>query len=375
MSKVKENNIIISNCILYFVYSIYLIKMMLGRIEYLEKIKDFLSIIQILFLVLCILIQSSRYNYKSLLIIICTTTTSIISYYVTKDTNIIFVFLYIFAMKNVNTKELIRFDIKAKLTLLGINFLFLLFGVVENSVYYRDDGTIRNTLGFDSPNTIGMILVSIFIEFIYLKKEKIDFKYFILLAISILFLIIIFDSRSSAISLIILFISTFFAKYIKAEINFKKIICYSMLGYTILTLCFVYLYSTDNPIAIHVDDILSTRIAIANNFFQEYKVNLFGNYFKSYDYWIGYANTIDNAYIYLLLKHGILNYIIMLIFNIRLMKYFIKENDKWGIICLSIMYIYGLMEKATFILVYNLILIEIKNIVYLKSKSEGNNYE
>lgn len=363
----------LANVIFYMVFCIYVLKIMLGRISALEQIKDFLSIIQISFLCIGICIQSNKYQYNTFFKIIIVVIIGLISYFISEDTTIIFLYLYVFFSRKINIDELIKFDIKFKILLLFINAWLLLLGVVENIVFYRDDGSVRNTFGFESPNTIGMILLSIFIEIAYISRKKISGVYFLGILITVIILNLIFDSRASSICFILLAILLVFKNVFKYSI-IKKFLPYMMLIFSILSILLVYLYKNNTNIGIILNEVFSTRLSIANEFFKNYKINLLGNRFKEYDYWIGYVNTLDNAYINLLLKHGVLNYIIVLFFNIKIMKKFVKEENYVGIVCLIVMYAYGMMEKATFVIIYNMILFELKDVIYFKEiKKEKNN--
>ena len=357
----------ISKLFFYIAYTIYLFKIICGQIKVINNISEILTLIEMLLLLACLLIQTRYYKKKVILLIIGTLLISLYSYIETINSDIFLLLAFIYAAKNIVMENFIKFDIKLKILFLCMNIFFIFIGLLENTVAYRESGSIRQTFGFASPNSFGGIIMSICLEMVYLKRNRLNgLTYIKLLGISLL-IFLFCDSRSAEMCIILMAIAIVF---FKKRIYLKKILPYTMIILTILSLVLVYMYEQGNIIAYQIDDLVSTRILCAYSFFNRYEVNLFGNYFEPTDVWLGYANTIDNAYINLILNHGLISYLLILAINFSLMKYAIKEKNNILVAILLVLLIYGLMEKGTYTIAYNVFLLFAKNIIYSKETNK-----
>ena len=75
---------------------------------------------------------------------------------------------------------------------------------------------------------------------------------------------------------------------------------------------------------------------------------------------------LDNAYINLLLRFGIVSIVLFLTFFTRFFNTCIKKNLIGCFIALFVILIYGLMESYIWLLVYNPILLYLSNYLYYK---------
>lgn len=357
----NDKNKQLSRVFFYISYTILVIKTIWEKLSIVQSLKNYLTIFEFLLLIICILLQERKYKYKTVFLMLIPFSIIIYSYSITKNYNIIILILSVFAVKNIDIKSLIKYDIKMKVFLLISNIFFIFIGIIPNIVLYRDVGIPRYTLGFSSPNSFGGIVFSICLESIYLNYEKIGFFSYVKLFLVIIMLDIICASRSVEICLVILMI---LIPIYKNKIRLKKFIPYIMISYTIISFFLVYLYGEGNSIAIKLDILFSTRLKCAYNFLNLYNINLFGNFFEEVEGWIGYVNTLDNGYIYLMLNQGIFIYIIIAYYNILLMKNTIKNKNNILIVVLIVLYTYGLMERGVFFIVYNIFLLYIKDIIY-----------
>lgn len=350
-----------SKIFFYFAYMLLVFKTICGRVKFIEDIGEYITLFELLLLVFCILIQTRYYKIKTVLFIAVVLLICLYSYLVTNNSNIMILFFFIFSMKNINFDEFIKFDIKLKVLFLIFNIIFIYLGLLENVISYRSDGTTRQALGFSSPNSFGGIVMSICFEWVYLKRKNINSFVYITLLFVVVLLDLLCNSKTSELCIILLIVMLYIYK---RKIYFKKILPYIPILLTIISILLVYLYGKQYSIAIKINDILTTRLECAYNFFELYNVNLFGNKFVASDVWLGYVNTLDNAYLYLLLNQGIILYIFVMYVNIKLLKLAIENDDRFLLSILIVFLFYAFMERTAYFVIYNVFLLYSKDLFY-----------
>ena len=350
-----------SKTLFYFAYMLLVFKTICGRVKFVEDIGEYITLFELLLLVFCILLQTRFYKIKTVLFIAIVLLICLYSYTITNNSNIMILFFFIFSMKNIKFDKFIKFDIKLKVLFLIFNIIFIYLGLLDNVISYRIDGTTRQALGFSSPNSLGGIVMSICFEWVYLKRKNINSLVYITLLFVVILLDLLCNSKSSELCIILLIIMLFIYR---RKIYFKKILPYIPILLTIISILLVYLYGKQYSIAIKINDILTTRLECAYNFFELYNLNLFGNKFVSSDVWLGYANTLDNAYLYLLLNQGIILYIFVMYVNIKLLKLATENEDRFLLSILIVFLFYAFMERTAYFVIYNVFLLYAKDLFY-----------
>lgn len=364
------NNIKIKSiCNLLFKISwlIYLIKSINVELKIVENLKIALTIIEFILLFACIILQ--KHNSKSLTTIFITEILLVLSFMKSKNYNMLLLFNSIIAVRNLDIKKIIKFDIKSKIILLSINFILILLNIIPNLVFNKGE-IIRYGLGFYNPNTFAAFIFSLTLEIIYLNSHKSTYKHIIFSILVALLIIYISYSRGSFISLIV-FITLLIIN--KKRINFQKIIPYLPIIFTIISLALATLYNNGNPYAVKINEILSNRLLCATSYLKDYSINLLGNNIVFYDYWIGYTQSIDIFYISALLVHGIIIYSLVLFLVFKLIKINIKQNNILLVNILITMCIYGLAENTAYTLSCNIFLLYIST--FIQTKERGSNNE
>ena len=367
MNNENHKRILNSKFLFYISYTLVLIKITCESLEIVGNIKNYLTITEFFLLVLCIILQSRKYDMKTIIIISFLLIITLCSYRITKNSNIFILILFIVASKNIDIKKFICYDIKIKIIFLLMNAFFIYVGIMKNTIFYRDEGIARYSLGLSSPNTLGAMILSICLELTYINNNI--KKIYIFLIVALLIIMFTCDSRSAEIGIILLMI---LLPIYKRKIRLKKIIPYTVIFFTMLSFFLVYLYGIGEKNALVLDELLSTRLKCSYNFLNVYDIKLLGNYFEEVDVWLGYVNSLDNGYIYLMLNQGIIIYVIITILNIKLMKNTIKKEDNILVAILLVLYTYGLMERGVFFIVYNIFLLYIKDIIFKYENSKLN---
>lgn len=264
-------------------------------------------------------------------------------------------------MLNVNSYLMFLFILNAKfvdydyfanvsLIVIGFTFVIVLFmffiGIFppeNNAVLVSQTGTLRYSLGFMHPNTLGIFAFS-FCSFLVLSADKSNFKLRYLLAL-IIFIIIsyISASRGLEVSGIILIILLIIGK-----INFLKN-CILKLSYLVPLMCaFLALYipinyDSGNALYYSLNNNLSGRLYLQNFILKLYNFKIFGQQTPL----IGSSTGLwlDNAYLKIIVSNGIL---IAFIFIVLFMYACIRsvKLNKYVLCCVIIALICGEMVES-----------------------------
>lgn len=315
---------------------------------------------------ICLLIFNSflilsklKINIKKWILYIILFTISLMSYFITKESLILQLFLLIICSSTHYFDDIIRTDLKFKIIILIFIVFFHLFGFSIIKLFWRS-GKIRYAFGFSQPNTFGYYILSFFFEFMYYIRKKITIKKLLIYSLLVLFFLNLANSRTAEIS-IALFVGIYIFTYlIHKKINYnskdsnKNIIIYSFslifIFLTIISFIFTNLYINGNNFALKYNEFFSDRLLIQSHFTKIYSINILGNN-------IDYFDTLDNVYIRLLINFGVIGWLLYNIIYFKIIKKANNNKDTLILIIFFVLFIYGFMEWYIIRPVLNIFLI------------------
>ena len=355
----------------YLAYTFILLQAMFNNVPSLTPLYGIIDKLVIVLIFLTILFQNQIYRIKEIVWVVIIFAIVVISYFLSKDNIILKAIMLIIASKDINFKKFIKFDLVIKVIFCFIIIIFSQIGIAENYVILRADGTIRQSLGFSHPNALAAYWLSICCDYIYLafNKNKI-IKLFICTIIT--FIIgYITDSRTVIICVSLMIILLLYNNYLNNKI-IKKIVIFLPYLLFALSLSSAYLYKSSDLIK-NIDRLLSKRIYYTEQYLQKYDINLFGQKIETVSTVQSRLLNIspqilDNSYIVLLLKFGIiLLFCSCLLLSLRL-KLSYRERDKLLIIILIIFMIVGLFENWLIKINYNPFILSFSSLIYRERK-------
>ena len=355
----------------YLAYTFILLQAMFNNVPSLTPLYGIIDKLVIVLIFLTILFQNQIYRIKEIAWVVIIFAIVVISYFLSKDNIILKAIMLIIASKDINFKKFIKFDLVIKVIFCFIIIIFSQIGIAENYVILRADGTIRQSLGFSHPNALAAYWLSICCDYIYLafNKNKI-IKLFICTIIT--FIIgYITDSRTVIICVSLMIILLLYNNYLNNKI-IKKIVIFLPYLLFALSLSLAYLYKSSDLIK-NIDCLLSKRIYYTEQYLQKYDINLFGQKIETVSTVQSRLLNIspqilDNSYIVLLLKFGIiLLFCSCLLLSLRL-KLSYRERDKLLIIILIIFMIVGLFENWLIKINYNPFILSFSSLIYRERK-------
>lgn len=247
-----------------------------------------------------------------------------------------FFFLIICADKYIFS-EILLIDIKMRFSAILFLYISSMIGIIQDYCMFRPDGGIRHSFGFNHPNVFG---TNIFLTVLYLtvyRRNNLSLYdcLYQLLALEVVF--IFADSRSNVVGLVFIILYTLCNVVLK-KINkshkrmFSKWMGWLLCIFVIMIISFVIYatinYNPANIFYLVVDYFLSARVFLSNHAMRLYDITAWGQFIQSYAQnqveGLGVSANlvgIDISYINILLRYGIVVFMIY----IMIIEYIIKK--------------------------------------------------
>ena len=272
----------------------------------------------------------------------------------------------ILTIKNYDLKRIFKISFISLLSFFAVVTIFSQFNIIPDWIFERDD-VIRHSLGFIYPTDCFSIYLLIVLLYFAAYKDKYNILYIILLEVLNVLLFIYTNGRLSfyliniTLILMLLLKSNRIKSIIQSIINFKvcKVVIW-LFPFILLSLFMfvVFSYNQEKEFAYKVDDILSGRVRLTSEAFEEYKVTLFGDKIDWYG-WGGYGynntlsnnvkyeyNFVDSSYPRILLDYGVILSMVILCGYSFLLIYFIKQKDLIMFFVFMIILVWSLIEPS-----------------------------
>ena len=241
--------------------------------------------------------------------------------------------LYWIILKDFNQNQLIKSFFYADIVALFFNALLALVGV-----YHIFDDSRNLILGFLNPNFLGLFVFDIVLLLIVQNDKKQNLKNFSIIIIAGILCWKYINCRSAALSIAILAILSLLRKMLENKKLFILGVEYSYVGLAGISIALGKI-GVSNVVLIAIDKILSGRIIAWNVYFLNKPITMFGNVF--------YAGTfypLDNAYLYLLFRYGIIAFIVYGMANYFAAKKAVNQKFYNMQIVILALAFYSLME-------------------------------
>ena len=371
----KNSNIRLNKLIFYVSYTLIIFSTMFKQVTGINNLLETLSTIGIMLLLINCVSNINKLNINKVLILFISVLMAVITKITSKSNTIFILILLIIAAKNIKLEELIKYDLKIKIPFMIIIVVLYFLRMTDVNLHYRK-GIIRHSMGFSNPNVFSTYILAIIVEYLYLRRKKVNAKDLIIIIIGIFIIDFYADSRTQIFCLIILALIVYINKYTGKKFLNNSIVNFIVSNIfiilTIFSLLIIYFYGQGNDIVQDIDVQTSGRIKQISGVFNEYDVNLFGNKLDLVTSLqaklTGKQQTaLDNVYIYSLLSYGIIPFIIMCIAMKKYMKTTIKENEDILRTIMLVFLIGGLMERFCIEVQYNIFLLFEKFLKMLNS--------
>ena len=393
MLKTVKNNMLKNIDILFILgYALMLIADIMFKHPLVEKYNNHLILLSYLIMGIYIFINfiikklykpSIFFKDKKYIFYIITAVIVVCLYKFNKDATFIRILIMLICVSFMDFKKFVKIDVSIKILLICTTIIMALTNVIPNELFYRENGLARQALGFKNPNQLSLYLMVLLFEFVYLSNKKKTYIFLILAVIIECIEYYIINTKT-----IMLIIPIFAICYIinvkcpkfveKACENklIKSIIYILPLLLTALVITSAYMYNTNPESMKFINKVFSGRISFCTVFFNNYGVSLLGNNIPDY---IQQNVVLDNMYLKLLIKFGIIQYIMYIAIIILNTKKAYKEKQYHLLFIIVLLELYGMMETIVMIPSYNIFIIYFASLTFKSedepfTEKEGNKF-
>lgn len=374
----------LKNLLFYFAYSIYLGYNLLDTSFYSKNINVFGNLLIIIVLAMLIFKEVIDFKVNSrdltLFIILAIIGGLFFNY---MDYNYAMLPFFVYSARNVNTTTIVKISYRISLVLLIFIIVSSYLGWITNYITY-DGGREREYVGFRYSLFGPAILCNIIFLKVYLEKDNIKWRTLIFLIIGNYVLYEFTDSRLTfglgMLLLILTILIKFFSKFKRVLMN--KILIGSYVVSGLLSLYFTIGYNHLSEWHSNINEFLGGRLSLGYSTLKYYgygllgkKITLVGNGLdvdgyittETYDY-------VDNLYIQLLLKLGLLFLVIFILGMTIVMWRVYRLNDVYLYIIFSLLALHGIIDDLMILPQYNSFWFVIAALFY-KTRLDSKNEE
>lgn len=353
----------LKNLLFYFSYSIYLGYNVLDTSFYSKNINVFGNLLIIIVLVMLIFKEVIDFKVNSrdltLFIILAIIGGLFFNY---MGYNYAMLPFFVYSARNVNTTTIVKISYRISLVLLIFIIVSSYLGWITNYITY-DGGREREYVGFRYSLFGPAILCNIIFLKVYLEKDNIKWRTLMFLIIGNYALYEFTDSRLTfglgMLLLILTILIKLFSKFKKVLMN--KILIGSYVVSGLLSLYFTIGYNHLSEWHSNINEFLGGRLSLGYSTLKYYgygllgkKITLVGNGLdvdgyittETYDY-------VDNLYIQLLLKLGLLFLVIFILGMTIVMWRVYRLNDIYLYIIFSLLALHGIIDDLMILPQYN----------------------
>lgn len=343
--------------------------------------KKFIQVACIIILLYKI-VYCDKYKVKEIRLLSLISLITLISVIISKENTIGIILILIIASKNISFEKIV----KVSLAELSILILFILFsckiGILENYVYFRADGTARNSLGFKITLFLGAYYLNIVLMYLYLRNEKVRyFEYIFILTLNL----IIYRLTNNRSVYFLIYFSVFLSIVLvkiklpnKLNWVFNQMFSYCIPFCSVVSITLSLLYDDSKTWTVFLNKALTNRLMLGKEAYLNYGFHMFGNNITMVgaagtEFYTGNVsksnyNYVDSSYLQIILKCGIIFFIMMCILYTFLCIKEVKKKNIILCICILTIAIQGIINDQFMLPAYNTFLLAFTELFSKPSK-------
>lgn len=270
--------------------------------------------------------------------------------------------IFIYSARNMEVNKILRISYIISLVMLVFIILSSYLGIIQNYIYYSALRE-RQYLGFRYALYPSSILCNIIFLKVYLEKENISWLSLICLLAANYVLFQYTDSRLTFILGVALIV---FSTIMKKSQKFREILLNRTFIWSFLVLALLSIYATINYDYLSdwqsdLNEALGGRLSLGNSTLKFYGYGLFGKTLSLSGNGLdenGMLNTstydyVDNLYVLLLLRAGIIFLFIFLVAMTIIMKKIYIQKDSYLYIIFILLAFHGIIDDLIMLPQYN----------------------
>lgn len=337
-----------------------------------SKINNIVNwLIFVLLMIQIIFFQS--YRKKELAIIMGITLPIVVATILSGSKQLLSAWMFIVAAKNSKLDKIIHTAYIILIIMIPMIVFLCLIGFIDDYTMTRGN-IIRYSLGFVHPNQLGLRIVQLVVCHCYLHRHRLGSLNYIIVSIAILFLVKVPNSKTAYIVMIVLLCMLLLYNFVKNQSVvymkiFEKSLFLGVLCFSVLSVLFSYLDIGRNYVLVRLDKWMSSRFSLCHIVWQLYGVSPLGQRIyvtevERESVGIKTRLWLDNAYVSVLLRYGVLVFLIFSIGYLCLVKYMIIQKEYILSVILVLYALYGIMENGMYMVTHNIFLIAFSSLLY-----------
>lgn len=356
---------------LYIVWGIYLTAYMwlvMSELAFTYDTSDLFSTVRnFTFILFGFMILQNKYKIKMVMRVGLLAAVIGISVLFSHALSFLMIIIVGVAIGNIDFRNFVKFDYRLKIAILISIVLCCKIGLIHNYTV-SINGIEKQSLGFSHPNTLGLFISVIIIEWLYIHFNTIRLKNIICIIFLIMGLYYIGTSRTSLILLMFITVWSLLLQSNKIRTLlsgkvFEKFM--SLLPAIICLLCYLsaIAYKKSSLIWNALDKIFTTRIYWASYYLKTYGVKMFGSRINPVSsrnalaVGVTQSNSLDMAYVRIGVQYGLIVLLVFVMALIVLQTYAVKKKN-WGLLIANTFFILlGIVENYIYSVAMNVFLI------------------
>ena len=317
--KINRSNLFLLTC-----YTCFLVALFIEDISIFSQKLSFLVIGLKLFvsISLVVVLSFKSLKKKEFKYLIFSTLFGLLVLAISGDFFWLIIILMSYAAKDVNSDIFFKISIFEIITLSLFVLVLCFANVVPDIISYRTDFSVvaRHSLGFGHSTVLPLIIFYLTAYYVMLNKEKCNYAILLAFALLSCFVYVYCDSRNGFLSTILLVISAYMLKnkiikrYASTIIRFlAKHIAFICITFSVIP---SYLRAKDilTPLWYMYDEIFTNRSLLGASAINKYGIHLLNHMtYSEYssvvvlvDSHVWHGIVLDSAYLYVLIRYGIL---------------------------------------------------------------------
>ena len=328
-----------------------------ATISYSVVSDSFVSLIKYLglgIMFLYMLYMNRKSGWKTWLILAVAYIVTLIIVRVSGTRLLLEILIFITAFKDIDFNKFIKRDFLFRLGIVLAVVGLGAIGVLNSRVSTRTDGVMRYAPGFNHPNALGLQVVFLSLEFVYLNRNKKNFWSFIIVFAALIFNYKITNSRTAMFALLILLPFLLMTKNARAKVFSNKYIGLMMKAsfvvFLLLALALSFWYTKDNTILRSINNAFSYRLSLGHSYLFDYGIlEPFGNNLETSNTLISelplaHKRAFDIGYLHVLIRFG---WIAICVWAIAYWQAMGFMQNWTGMMILFVISFYSMFETGT----------------------------
>lgn len=281
-----------------------------------------------------------------------------------KDAYLFVACALIIAASNLDVDDFVRYDLKLRIVILVIVVGLCKAGYLDNYSAIIN-GTYKQALGFTHPNTLAAVIITILVEWIYVRYEDLGLIDYIAILLAVYWLQSVAASRSAIYTFILVLVIVVITKCrpkIWDALMVRIICCWLPIIATVFSYVLVWLYYKRTSIGVRLDQLLTHRPENSLLVIQEYGFSLFGQFILTKSTRNSATSTatlwtVDMSYVAIPVRYGIVLFIVLLVGYYLANRRAIAAGRYNLVIAMAFFVLYGIGETALYRIQYNFTLL------------------